>query len=507
MKTVSMGWLIIGLLISATVYPGKTSAAPVWDWANPTPQGNYLNASVTATGVSVGVGGGGTIYSNAGGTWAAQTSPTSNNLYAIAFGGGVFAAVGIADTIVTSSDGVNWSQIAGTDTTQNLYSIAYGNGTFVAAGTNGTLYTSPDGINWTKGTIGTGSGSVTSVAYGAGKFVVIVHAPGKTQIYYSLNGNNWTLESPTLPADPPGYLSFNGTIFVAMGFNVAGTSGGSIMTSPDGQTWTIRATLAPAGAYPISITSASGAFVVMLQSSNVSTAVTTPILIETSTDGISWTTQPSNNLPETWSQIIPRQISYTGSAYMVVGASAYIATSPDLVTWTPKSPTTAVTYEHLRGVHWLNGQFFTVGDNDTVLTSTDGISWTRENISVSPPSNLRDIAYGNSSYVAVGSKGVVLTSSNGTSWTATTISPAVPAGTIFQGLVWSGSQFVAVGSGGAIYTSPDGTTWTNQTSGTTDNLWGIAWTGSQFLVTSDNVASDGILILSSSNGASWTPVS
>jgi len=510
MKTAYMSCLIISLLISATVFPGKTSAATAWNWANPTPQGNYLNASVTdtASGVSVAVGGGGTIYSNPGGTWAPQSSGTSNNLYAATFGGGLYAAVGPVDTIVTSSDGINWSPIAGTDPTQNLYTIAYGSGAFVAAGTNGTLYTSPDGINWTEGAIGSGASSVvTSVAYGAGKFVVLVHLPGNTSIYYSTTGTSWTKEtSVSLPPDPPVYLSYNGSIFVAMGLNVA-TQGGSIMTSPDGQAWTTQAVLAPSNAYPISITASVGTFVVMLQSGNVSSAVTTPIIIETSTDGIHWTTQPANNLPETWSQIIPRQISYTGSLYLAVGASAYFATSPDLVTWTGRSPTTAVTYEHLRGVHWINGQFIAVGDKDTVLTSTDGVTWTNENISVSQPSNLRDIIYGNSRYVAVGSNGIVLTSGNGMSWTASAISPAVPAGTIFQGLVWSGSQFVAVGTGGVIYTSPDGTTWTSQTSSTSDNLWGVAWTGSQFFVASDNSANDGHLIFTSSNGTNWTPVS
>jgi len=512
MKTIYMSCLIIGLLISATVYPGKTSAATAWNWANPTPQGNYLNASVTDTvsGVSVAVGGGGTIYSNPGGTWAFQSSGTSNNLYAATFGGGLYAAVGPADTIVTSSDGINWSPIAGTDPTQNLYTIAYGNGAFVAAGTNGTLYTSPDGINWTEGAIGSGTGSViTSVAYGAGKFVVLVHTPGSTSIYFSTTGTSWTKESGvSLPPDPPVYLSYNGSIFVAMGLNIA-TQGGSIMTSPDGQAWTIQAVLAPTNAYPISITANSGgSFVIMLQSGNsTTTAVTTPIIIETSPDGSTWTQQASNNLPATWSQIIPRQISYTGSNYLVVGASAYIATSPDLVSWTPKSPTTDVTYEHLRGVHYINGQFIAVGDKDTVLTSTDGVAWTNENLSVTPASNLRDIAYGNSRYVAVGSNGVVLTSGNGTSWTATAISPAVPAGTIFQGLVWNGGQFVAVGTGGVIYTSPDGITWASQTSGTSDNLWGVAWTGSQFFAASDNSANDGQLILTSSNGTNWTPVS
>jgi hypothetical protein len=39
-----------------------------------------------------------------------------------------------------------------------------------------------------------------------------------------------------------------------------------------------------------------------------------------------------------------------------------------------------------------------------------------------------------------------------------------------------------VGSSGTILTSPDGITWTSRASGTTDYLFGIAWSGTKFAV-------------------------
>ncbi len=53
---------------------------------------------------------------------------------------------------------------------------------------------------------------------------------------------------------------------------------------------------------------------------------------------------------------------------------------------------------------------------------------------------------------------------------------------ILYGVAWSGSQFVAVGGGGTILTSPDGrASWTAQHPGTERYLYGVAWSGSQFV--------------------------
>jgi len=68
------------------------------------------------------------------------------------------------------------------------------------------------------------------------------------------------------------------------------------------------------------------------------------------------------------------------------------------------------------------------------------------------------------------------------------------------GVTWSGTQFVAVGLSGTILTSPDGVTWIARTSGTpTVNLFGVTWSGTQFVV----VGSVGT-ILTSPDGVTWT---
>jgi hypothetical protein len=73
--------------------------------------------------------------------------------------------------ILTSPDGVSWT-VRTSGTSNLLFGVAYGNGLFVAVGMSGTILTSPDGVNWTARTSGT-SNSLRGVTYGNGLFVAV----------------------------------------------------------------------------------------------------------------------------------------------------------------------------------------------------------------------------------------------------------------------------------------------------------------------------------------------
>tara|TARA_B110000467_G_C17805689_1_gene207367 strand:- start:140 stop:304 length:165 start_codon:yes stop_codon:yes gene_type:complete len=53
-----------------------------------------------------------------------------------------------------------------------------------------------------------------------------------------------------------------------------------------------------------------------------------------------------------------------------------------------------------------------VGDNGTILTSSDGITWTSRTSEVTE--KLYGVTYANSTFVVVGATGTILTSSDGT---------------------------------------------------------------------------------------------
>jgi len=110
----------------------------------------------------------------------------------------------------------------------------------------------------------------------------------------------------------------------------------------------------------------------------------------------------------------------------------------------------------------LFGQsFVSVGNSGTILTSSDGISWTKR--TSGKWEYLSGVTYGNGLFVTVGSlSGIILTSPDGNSWTERTSG----TGEYLRGVTYGNGLFVTVGESGTILTSSDGTTWTSRTSGT-----------------------------------------
>jgi photosystem II stability/assembly factor-like uncharacterized protein len=75
-------------------------------------------------------------------------------------------------------------------------------------------------------------------------------------------------------------------------------------------------------------------------------------------------------------------------------------------------------------------------------------------------------AYGNSTFMAVGHTGTVLSSSDGKSWTKRNSGTKKD----LRGITYGNDKFVMVGNVGTILTSPDSTTWTKRESGTSLHL-------------------------------------
>jgi len=90
----------------------------------------------------------------------------------IGYGKGVFAAVG--SSILTSTNGLQWTNRLTVGIPSQLKAVAFGDDTFVAVGWQGTVLSSTNAIDWTRHTI-TNFPSFTQyegVAYGNGSFVI-----------------------------------------------------------------------------------------------------------------------------------------------------------------------------------------------------------------------------------------------------------------------------------------------------------------------------------------------
>ncbi|MBI5380968.1 MAG: PKD domain-containing protein [Opitutae bacterium] len=172
-----------------------------------------------------------------------------------------------------------------------------------------------------------------------------------------------------------------------------------------------------------------------------------------------------------------------------------------LQTWTRRAE--GLSTSNLYSIVYADGQFVAAGSSGTLMTSSDGISWTRNQ-----PFNSHTylaISHGNSAYVAVGYSldlttgnylSAIVRSLDGVTWTNQS-----PTGVNSQlrGVTYGGGKFVAVGRGGVIYKSNDGIEWSSVTSGTTKDLMVVNYSNGRF------VAAGSLgTILTSTDGLSWT---
>lgn len=122
--------------------------------------------------------------------WNMGGSFTGEHIRGVAFGNGVFVAVGGTDVSV-SSDGLTWN-VEMLHGAANARYIAYGNGIFVGIGDGGSIIASGDsGQSWSVTALGTDAW--VSILYGNGYFYI---GDGAT-LYRSADGIAWQLVNTT----------------------------------------------------------------------------------------------------------------------------------------------------------------------------------------------------------------------------------------------------------------------------------------------------------------------
>ena len=110
-------------------------------------------------------GGAGAFRSRDGVTWTTNRLPTFQAVTGIAFSGSTFVVVGQFATILTSSNGADWSQPPTTLGIKMLQAVTHGSSTFVVVGQDGVIVTSADGTTWMTQEAGT-TKNLTDIAYG-----------------------------------------------------------------------------------------------------------------------------------------------------------------------------------------------------------------------------------------------------------------------------------------------------------------------------------------------------
>lgn len=177
--------------------------------------------------------------------WQVKPSNTTSSLNAVAFGNGLFVAVGDNGTILTSPDGQVWTPRA-SGTTDRLPAIAFGNGRFVATRANRSMpaITSTDGLNWsTVALTGAGgtpanTGAFEAIAFGGGRFMAVGSVySNSSELMASSDGTSFqTINPARYPAPFPLDVGLKSLIYFRGAFY--GEDGYSrYMASSDGISW------------------------------------------------------------------------------------------------------------------------------------------------------------------------------------------------------------------------------------------------------------------------------
>jgi hypothetical protein len=202
-------------------------------------------------------------------------------------------------------------------------------------------------------------------------------------------------------------------------------------------------------------------------------------------------------------------IAFSGSRLVAVGdlaaifAGAYNYTSanPPVTDWTQATSTSLPPgfTEDLSAVTY-SSQFVALGINGSILTSSDGLTWTSATTITTGGASMSGIVFGLGLYVAVGDGGKIFTSSDLVTWNPVTSSPTLND---LYSVSFLNGGFVATGASGALLISPDGVTWPPVLDSNTAN----ALRGAAFRATPTAlyvVVGDAGTVVTSTDGTNWT---
>ena len=392
---------------------------------------------------------------------------------------------------------------------QHLHDVTYADGRFIATGNHNTLLTSTDGIQWEAIELENPFHWYAAVHTGSDWKVF-----GDTLQASSPDGVTWTLQEgrhyDSLIVLPDGtyasarsnspYLSDDGVVWRsvrprenntlrARGIATNGErlvivgSEGTILSSDDqGMTWTPRLEGMIEGFTGrredfLGVRYVDGAFYAFGLSG----------LLMTSADGLAWTLIPAPR-----SNTLTDVVRFQGKLYVSMVFSSAIAVTSDMVTWeyprvgAGSIEALAASEERLVGVSEEGGiytspdgtEWQSVGSNSSdqliagaygddhvvllgfqrALHSSDGILW--EEIQDLAGDSLFCIAHGNGRFVIGSNSASVRTSDDGITWTSQTLpAEVVPEGDSLGHLIHDGEQFVGLTHQDHLITSTDGLSW------------------------------------------------
>ena len=278
------------------------------------------------------------------------------------------------------------------DPNHAFYTVAHNGTKFVASGGELSVVSSTDGVNWTyDGQMSNATlASVFDLAWipYLNKWVAATNVNMLTNsvIYTSANGTTWTPTNSGIASGIVNNFATDGTKIIGTANNA-----GRLVKSTDASTWTVQTLTG--------VTTAALFSIIHVPSTSNWVAVGGSGTIITSSDGNTWKKQTS---PVSTSF---RAVAYGNGRYVAVSNGAGIAAwSTDAVTWTQAS--TGLVSQGLARMIFVNGIFLAVGTNGAIVSSTDGATWSVPHTANAAGENISDVAAsgtgGTAKLVAVG---------------------------------------------------------------------------------------------------------
>ena len=480
---------------------------------------------------------------------------------AVAYGDGLWVVVGKGtNSILTSSDGSNWTAAA-TGFAGNLgYGISYnGSNLWTAVGQGITqeesILISVDGNTWSPVTSGGFIGHGNAVAYG---FIpttpqsMYVSIPSGTEYpYYSFDAIHWTQSlSGFTPYGSGNCVVYNGiNTWVAGGVGSYGnTNIGEFIISSDGSNWAY--VLYPNVYAVLGITYGKGLFI-----ATANTSLSSAESILYSKDGSNWFPANSGGFEYNSGVSAGFDVAYGNDLFVAVGFAVTISHtilySGDGSNWSNSLSVEGMDANICENVAYGNGLWVAVGHSSnsplkTINYSHDGCNWYdivsggfTPRVPFLHEYSGFGIAYGNGLWIAVGEYsnqyGTIQYSGDGSNWSNIIsggfVAPSgLSIGTSVTFNIYT-SLFVATGVGltssDRIQYSSDGMNWSNTAytglepvaiaaglaqiplptpSGPIAEAYSVAYGNNQWVATGKGTAASNT-ILYSGDGSNWSNTS